>query len=69
MNSALLGMIPNTGFPEILIIALWNLLPTFLYYQFSKGIPGRGIWIPVILIFGWIGYLAAAIFGPKPVSK
>lgn len=68
MNSTIIGMIIG-GPPEILIIAVWNLLPAVLYYYLSKGFPGRGVWVPVVFLLGWFGYLLAAFFGPKAVKQ
>ena len=55
--------------PSIPVLLIWNVAPAVLYYYFAKGLPNQMIWLVVVFIFGWLGFIIALFFGPKPKRR
>ena len=55
------------GPPELVLLALWSLVPMWLYYHLVLR-HGRGNygWLALMLPFGWIAFGFALALRPKP---
>lgn len=48
-----------SGSSEIMVLSFWSILPLIIFWYIFRGRRWSLLWVPVIVIFGWIGFLIA----------